>query len=140
MKRDLAMVSQAGPVTDVAAKNGKLMYFPIPDPAETITIFYYRAPAPMATVDPVEGEPEEGETPVEDNGPDCFTIKTRAVGESALVAYAMARVYESIEEGIDERKINTIYWERQFDRAMIRLRSMIRSGVSSPQPQRNARW
>lgn len=124
MKRTVAMESQAGTVTNVSAKADELYYFPVPEEVETITIFYYRAPTELR----------------ESTEPDCFTVKTRAVGESALVAYALIRIFEAIEDGMEGQKVNTLYWEKQYERSMTRLKSMIRSGVSAPQKQRNARW
>jgi hypothetical protein len=98
---------EAGSVR-ICARNGQnLLYRDIPSTAETLTVHYYRSPEELlSSSDEPEGIPVELHKPL-------------------LAGYAAAQIFNQIEDGIEGQKINTSFWNNEFQQGLIQLEIMV---------------
>lgn len=98
-------VDDPGAVWGVAIRNRRLYYQYIPETAETLKLYYYKTPTLMTDI---------SSTP--DALPDHLA-------EPLLKSYACWKIYDLIEDGVDDPKINTIKWEREYNQNLFKLKS-----------------
>lgn len=116
MKRKYIRLDNSGDVAHVAMHKGQLIYQPIPVIAEEITIFYYRVPDELADDD------------------DTGLAALPPVFHKMLVDYACQQIFSEIEDGIDGKKVNTLYHEGRYEKFIVELQTFVKDGQSLPDP------
>lgn len=118
-----------GYIRDVAADGSVLHVRPAPQQEQTIRVWYYRLPELLVV--PLTGTaPEPEAIPPHLHGP-------------VLAYYAIAKLYDEIEDGVDGNKANTNNWEMKWQRALLDLsttKGVKRAARSTPVVKRHARF
>lgn len=108
-----------GEVESVCIHAGKLIYYPIPEYAVSVTLFYYRAPTPLVS---------------ENQVPDCIPTEYH---RKLLANYAIKELWDPIEDGMEGAKVNTARYEQKFFDALAEFDASITQGRSRPAPPRD---
>ena len=121
---------QTGYIRDVAADGSVLHVRPAPSEDQTIRVWYYRRPALLVI-------PQTGLAPE----PEGIPAHLHA---PVLAYYAIAKIYDEIEDGVDGNKANTNNWESKWKRdgfdALASTKGVKRSARSTPVVKRHARF
>lgn len=115
--RELTLHTVAGPVKRVVASGGNLFYAPTPTTAESIKIIYHKTPTPYTGIA---------------SEPDYIPAH---IGPRILVAYAAKEIFELIEDGAIEQKVNTIHWMQKYQMALDELKVYLGNLYSPPVPR-----
>ena len=94
---------EAGDVRACAIHGNRLLYRDIPATAETLTVHYYQNPTELED---------------DDDEPDCIP---EILQKPLLVGYACSQIFNQIEDGIEGQKINTAFWNNEFQQGLINL-------------------
>jgi hypothetical protein len=105
-----------GDIAYVAARGSELLYYPVPEEATDITIRYYTAPTLLTKDSDI---PEE--------------IPSR-FQRRLIVNYVASALYEDIENGIDDQKVNALKHERNYMQALAELEASLKESQSRRQP------
>lgn len=103
-------------------RNGQLLYFPVPTEIATVYCKFYEKPTPLAKSKDI---------------PSCLPDHLQA---PLLESYALWKLYAKIEDGNEGRKINTLYYKKEFKESFDELDEDIDKGQSSPEPLRETSW
>ena len=119
-----------GYISDVAADGNVLHVRPAPQVEQTISFWYYRRPE-LLVIPSVGTAPEPEAIPAHLHGP-------------VLAYYAIAKIYDEIEDGVDGGKANTNNWEAKWRRegfdALLATKGVKRAARSTPVVKRHARF
>lgn len=118
-----------GYIRDVAADGGMLHVRPAPHKEQSVRIWYYRRPE-LLLVPETGTAPEPEGVPPHLHGP-------------VLAYYAISKLYDEIEDGVDGNKANTNNWEMKWQRALLELsttKGVKRAARSTPVVKRHARY
>lgn len=111
-----------GDVDILAIFNNQITYYPIPQEVQTVTCKFYQNPTPL----------------VEDTDiPTCLPDGTHI---DLLKNYALWKLNEIIEDGVEGAKVNTRYYKNEFKEALGELDDHIDEGQSSTDPIRDNGW
>ena len=97
----------AGSVFRCAVNGSTLYYRDIPSAAETLTVHYYRNPETLVT---------DGSTPSE---------IPAVLHRKLIVGYVCKELFNKIEDGLENSKINTKYYTQEYMRGLIDLGILI---------------
>ena len=103
LTRMFQQLDQAGSIQGVAVRGTNLHYQRIPSTAESLTLYYYRPPVDMAS-----GATEPDGIP-------------QHLARPLLVHGACKGIYGEIEEDIKGNKVNTLYHETEYTKALGKL-------------------
>lgn len=117
MLSKVADPASPGRVVMACEVDGQLMYWPVPEEAETLRIFYYRLP-PVLTF--------RGELGA------SGAVRRRV--ENALFHYTVAKFSEEIEDGMEGQKVNTTYHLGMYASIVNDLRMTVEAATSMPSP------
>lgn len=92
-----------GAVRIVTQHGNRLLYRDIPSVAETLTVHYYASPTELV---------------VSTDKPDVIP---EALQKPLLVGFACADIFNVIEDGIEGQKINTAFWNNEYQQGLIQL-------------------
>jgi len=98
---------EAGQVRIVARNGLNLLYRDLPSSIETLTVHYYSQPTKMVLSGDI---------------PDCIP---EGLHKSLLVGYVCANIFNQIEDGIEGQKVNTIFWQKEFQYGLTNLEFLI---------------
>ena len=119
-----------GYIRDVAADGSVLHVRPAPNQEHTIRVWYYRRPDLLVI-------PETGLAPEPEGIP-------HHLHGPVLAYYAIAKIYDEIEDGVDGNKSNTNNWESKWKRdgfdALASTKGVRRASRSTPVVKRYARF
>ena len=108
------VLDDTGSVTAVCVKGQNLYYQGKPSSVEALRVYYHRKPATMAlSTDEPEGLPYH-------------------LHDSLLVNMVAAEIFSKMEDGVDNRKIQTVYYWEKFQKAMEHLVMFVGSPNSEP--------
>lgn len=93
----------AGVVERCAVMGSRLLYRDIPSSAETLTIHYYKTPITLS-----EDSDEPTEIPA-------------LLHRKLIIGYVCKEIYNQIEDGIEGVKVNTQYYENEFQSGILGL-------------------
>lgn len=120
-----------GCVRDVAVDGGVLHVRPEQDSDQTIKVWYYRLPELLVI-------PGDGDDP---SVPEAIPAHLHG---PVLAYYAIAKIYDAIEDGVDGNKTNTNNWESKYQRdglqALAAVKDVKRAARSTPYVTRYARY
>lgn len=119
-----------GYIRDVAADGNVLHVRPAPQIEQTVTFWYYRLPTLLVV-------PGEGDDP---SIPEAIPAHLHG---PVLAYYAISKLYDEIEDGVDGNKANTNNWETKWQRALLDLsttKGVKRAARSTPVVKRHARY
>ena len=86
------------------SRHGDLLFYrDIPNAVETLTVHYYATPDTLVDSTDI---------------PDCLP---EAVQKSLLVGYACSEIFNQIEDGLEGQKINTNFWNNEFQLGLVNL-------------------
>lgn len=105
--RELTLRSTGTSVSRVCASGGQLFYAPLPTAEEPINIIYHKAPTPYTGLaNEVDYIPPN-------------------IGPRILLAYCCKEIYELIEDGAVDQKINTMHWLNKYQMHMNELKEFL---------------
>lgn len=111
---------QQGAVVGAVVIGGHLHYFRSPGSPESIVCRFFRKPAVMVDdSDQPEGLPA-------------------GLAKPLLESYVLSWLYNRIEDGVEGKKSNTIFYRSIFDQYLNVLDANFESGQPSPEPMRNS--
>jgi hypothetical protein len=97
----------AGKVFKCAVNGSVLHYRGLPSAAETLTVHYYETPATLAL---------DADTPSE---------IPAVLHRKLIVGYVCREIFSKIEDGLENQKINTGYYTKEYQSGLIDLGNMI---------------
>lgn len=97
----------SGSVRTVARQGARLLYRDIPSTTETLTVHFYEAPTAMIA---------------DGSEPDCIPVQLH---RPLLVGYACAQIFNGIEDGIEGQKVNTAFWNNEFQQGLVDLEIVV---------------
>ena len=92
-----------GDVFKVAAHGSKLLYRDVPAEAETLTVHYYKAPTELS---------DSTDTP------SCIPAHLH---RKLIVSHVCKDIFDEIEDGLDDPKINTQHHEKVYAQGLLEL-------------------
>lgn len=105
------ITEEAGSISDVLVHGSNLMYQSVPATATTVTLHYYRQP--VAMTDSSSSYPDGLA------GYECF--------DWAIIHYVVEKIFDKIEDGVEEKKINTMYHRAKLKERMEEIDSFAES-------------
>jgi len=114
LNRNFQQLDQAGSIQGVAIRGTNLHYQRIPSTSESLTLFYYRPPVDMAS-----GATEPDGIP-------------QHLARPLLVHGACKGIYSEIEEDIKGKKVNTLYHEGEYNKALAKLIAFVGPEAKAP--------
>lgn len=122
---------ETGYIRDIAVDGNVLHVRPAPNIDQVLKFWYYRQPTLLVI-------PAEGGTP---SVPEAIPAHLHG---PVLAYYAIAKLYDEIEDGVDGNKTNTNNWESKWKRdgfdALAATKSVVRAGRATPYVKRHARF
>lgn len=116
-----------GDIRDAAIDGMVLHVRPAPDPGQTLRVWYYRRPE-LLTLD-------------ESSEPEAILPHMHA---PVIAYYAIAKIYDEIEDGVDGNKTNANNWDAKWQRdgflALSAMQGVKRSARATPYVRRHPRW
>ena len=94
-------------IKDVALESKTLWFKPLPVEAQDLRLFYYRKP------EPIEFEDVEDEDTVLDGIPSHLA--------KIAVDYALKELWALVEDGIDGKKINTLFYTEKYNVGLAKI-------------------
>ena len=117
----------AGTIKDAALDGVVLHVRPAPNPGQLLRVWYYRKPEVLELS--------------ADSIPEAIPFHLHT---TALAYYAIAKIYDEIEDGVDGNKTNTTNWETKWMRdgfnALAETKGVKRAARSTPYVKRHPRW
>jgi hypothetical protein len=111
-----------GDIEFITVRKGYIVYTPSPSELTLVTCKFFKNPVPL----------------VEDE--DFPTCLPEHLQEPLLVNFALWKCFESIEDGIEGDKVNTVYYKNEFNEAIEELSHMFEEGQSTLDPIRESSW
>ncbi len=105
--REITLGRTGANVVRVCVSGGNLFYAPVPGTSQDINIVYHKKPTAY--------------TGTEDE-PDYIPAN---IGPRILLAYACREIYELIEDGAMDQKVNTVHWTQKYQMAMDELKGFL---------------
>jgi hypothetical protein len=114
--------AKVGPIEYAVISKKNIVYYPIPEEPTTLQCGFYAKPTLIAA---------------ETDEPECLPL---GLHEKLIENYVLKFLYSIKEDGIEGRKVNTVYYKGLLNEALEELSDFSETGQSRPLPNRMSGW
>lgn len=113
---------ETGDLEACAIDSAYFLYYPVPITAKTLSCMFYQNVTTLTS---------------DSDAPSCLP---EFLHYRLLESFAAAELYDRIEDGMEDTKINARHYMKKFNEALAELQSYLRTGQSRPVPYRVSGW